>query len=131
MRTFTALTSATPERVWRLYARPSRWSAWAPHLAGAWGLGDPEVRPGARGAVRLLGVVPVPTVITEVVPGERWGWRVGPVTMMHHVQPQPGGGSEIALDLGAPGPLEAVVAAAYGPVIELMLGRLARVAASA
>ena len=68
MLTYTARTSASPERAWALMARPWLWSRWAPHLRGAWGLGEPEVRPGARGAARLLGVVPVPARIVEVDP---------------------------------------------------------------
>ena len=35
----------------------------------------------------------------------------------------------MAIDLRAPGPLEPLLAATYGPVIQNMLDRLARVAA--
>ena len=49
-----------PETAWALLACPTRWKEWAPHVRGAWGLGWPQVREGAVGAVRLFGVVPVP-----------------------------------------------------------------------
>jgi hypothetical protein len=44
------------------------------------------------------------------------------------VSPRPEGGAEVAVDLLAPGPLEPVVATAYGPIIAATLERLARVA---
>lgn len=67
-RTCSVRSSAAPDEVWRLMARPAAWSAWAPHVRGAWGLGDPEVEPGRRGAARLLGAVPVPARIEAVDP---------------------------------------------------------------
>lgn len=60
MRTWTAESKASPGAAWTLLARPEAWSAWAPHVRGAWGLGEPEVRERALGAARLLGVVPIP-----------------------------------------------------------------------
>jgi hypothetical protein len=127
--TYTAKSSAAPELAWALLARPDRWAEWAPHLRGAWGLGRPEVKPGARGAARLLGVVPVPARIVEK--GVRsWTWRVGPVRMAHRVQPAPGG-CVVAIDVSAPAPLERVLALTYGPVIALLVRNLARVAARA
>jgi hypothetical protein len=110
-------------------AEPSAWPRWAPHVRGAWGLGDPEVREGAAGAVRLLGVVPVPARITAKREGRSWTWRVGPVEIVHRVERR-NAGSLVALDLRAPGPLEPVLAAAYGPLILLTLRRLARAAES-
>jgi hypothetical protein len=94
-------------------------------VRGAWDLGEREVRDGARGAARLLGVIPVPARITAKQPGRSWTWRVGLVEMTHRVEPR-AGGCLVAIDLRAPGPLEPAVAAAYGPVIELTLRRLAR-----
>ncbi|HEY6887911.1 MAG TPA: SRPBCC family protein [Solirubrobacter sp.] len=128
MRTFTADSAASPLAAWDLLVRPDAWSEWAPHVRGAWGLGSPEVRAGAFGFARLLGVVPVPARITAK--SERsWAWRVGPMTLVHRVQPRPGG-CVVAIDLHAPGPLEPVLAGTYGPVIQLMVDRLARVACS-
>jgi len=131
MRTWRATTTAPAEVAWRLLAEPEQWARWAPHLRGAWGLGSPEVRPGAIGAARLFGAVPVLVRVTDKQPGRAWTWRVGlgTVEMVHRVAPRPdGAGAEVAIDLLAPGPIEPVVAAAYGPVIAAMLGRLARVA---
>jgi hypothetical protein len=126
MRTWTAESAAPATIAWTLMVRPSTWSAWAPHVRGAWGLGTPEVRAGAVGAARLFGVIPVPAKITEK--SERsWTWRVGPALMTHRVSAR-GDGSEVAVDLSAPGPLESALAAAYGPVIQTMLNRLARLA---
>ena len=130
MLTYTARTSASPERAWALMARPRLWSRWAPHLRGAWGLGEPEVRPGARGAVRLLGVVPVPARIVEVDPARSWTWRVGPATLKHRVYPHPEGGSVVAVDIMAAPPVEAALAVSYGPLVRLLVRNLARVAAA-
>jgi len=132
MRTWTASSTAAPDAAWRLLARPAAWPAWAPHLGGAWGLGEPEVRVGARGAAKLLGVIPVPARIVTKRPGRSWSWQVAPgvVRMDHRVEPREGGGCVVAIDLEAPAVMEAALAAAYGPVIQATLGRLARRAAA-
>src|SRR5512134_49644 len=86
MLRYEARSEAPAERAWPLLARPERWSAWAPHLRGAWGLGKPEVHVGAVGAARLLGVVPVPASVVRKQPGCSWTWRVGPVELTHLVE---------------------------------------------
>jgi hypothetical protein len=127
MRRHHAHTEARPQTAWALLACPTRWAEWAPHVRGAWGLGWPQVREGAVGAARLLGVVPVPARVGRVDPGVAWEWRVGLVRMDHRVEPSPDGdGALVVIDLSAPGPLEAAVDAAYGPVIDVLLERLAR-----
>ena len=126
--TYESSSRSDPATAWSLVARPGRWPEWAPHLRGAWGLGDPEVRAGARGAARLLGVVPVPATITRTVPGRLWTWRVGPVELDHRVEPRAGGGCVVGVDLRAPAPLEAVLRVTYGPVVSLLVAHLARVA---
>jgi hypothetical protein len=128
VRTWTAESSAPPERAWELLAQPGRWHEWAPHVRGALGLGSPEVRDGARGVVRLAGVVPVPARIVHKRPGRAWSWRVGPAVMTHRVEARDAGHCEVAVDLVAPGPIEPLLAATYGPVIGVMVRRLARVA---
>lgn len=120
---------ADPSIVWSLLARPDHWSTWAPHVRGAWHLGAPEVQEGARGAARLLGVVPVPARITEVDPGRSWTWQVGPVSMQHTVEPAPPG-SEVSVTLSSAAPVEAVLARTYGPLVQLLVTHLARVAES-
>jgi hypothetical protein len=130
MRTFSAATVAPPDVVWDLVARPDAWGRWSPHVRGAWGLGAPEVRDGAMGAARLLGVLPVPARVTGKRAGRSWTWRVGLglVEMVHRVEPRPGGGTTVSIDLIAPGALESVVALGYGPLIDVSLRRLARAA---
>ena len=130
MRTWTAESEATPRAAWALLARPESWPTWAPHLRGAWGLGSPEVRKGATGAARLLGVIPIPARITAKRDGASWTWRVGPVELVHRVIERERG-CTVAIDLRAPAALEPAVAAAYGPVIQVMLNRLARRAETA
>ena len=128
MRTFSADTTGSPARAWALMARPALWSQWAPHLRGARGLGSPQVRAGARGAVRLLGAVPIPATILSVDDGRAWTWRVGPMTLAHRVEPT-AGGARVAVDLSASEPLETALAVTYGPVVALLVRNLARVAA--
>ena len=127
MLSYSARSAAPAEIAWDLLAQPARWHEWAPHLRGAWNLGSPEVAEGARGAARLLGVVPVPALVTAKQPGRSWTWRVGPVTMVHRVAAR-GKGSEVAVDLLAPPPLEAALRFSYGPAVQLLVRRLARVA---
>jgi len=112
-----------PARAWELIARPQEWSRWAPHVRGAWGLGDGEVRVGARGYARLLGVVPIPAQITAVDPGRSWTWQVGPAEMMHRVDPT-AEGCTVAVEISAPAPIEAALRIGYRPLVELLLGRL-------
>jgi hypothetical protein len=98
-------------------------------VGGAWGLGWPQVREGAIGAVRLFGVVPVPARISRVNPGESWAWQVGLVTIDHLVEALPDGqGTTVAVVIDAPGPLEAALARTYGPVMRGLLERLAQTA---
>ena len=129
MLTYEARSAAPVEQAWPYMARPALWPRWAPHLRGAWGLGEPEVEPGSVGAARLLGVVPVPAKILAKDPGRAWSWRVGPVTLHHRVEPAPGGGSVVAVDLEAAPPVEAALAVSYGPVVQVLVKNLARVAA--
>jgi hypothetical protein len=128
MLTYRAPSSAPPTVAWKLYAEPRRWSEWAPHVRGAWGLGQSEVELGARGVVRLLGVLPVPAKITAKRAGCCWAWHVGPVALEHRIEPLDAG-CVVALDLTAPPSLEAVLRRTYGPLISLLLRNLARVAA--
>jgi hypothetical protein len=51
----TVETEAPAADVWALIARPARRHEWSPHVAGAEGLGEPEVEAGAVGSVVLRG----------------------------------------------------------------------------
>ena len=129
MFTCEARSDAGPQEAWALLARPERWHEWAPHVRGAWGLGEPEVQEGRSGYARLFGVVPVPARITEVTAGRSWTWKVGPALMAHRVEPRPGG-CLVAVDIEAPAPLEAPLRAFYAPLVERLLDRLAARATS-
>jgi polyketide cyclase/dehydrase/lipid transport protein len=122
-------SAAAPSSVWPLLARPARWHEWAPHIRGARGLGAPEVRTGASGVVLLGGVLPLPARIVAKRHGRSWTWTVGPATLVHRVDPR-GDGSRIAIEISAPGPLEAVLRVGYGPLVGVLVRRLARVAES-
>src|SRR3954463_5023701 len=115
MRTWTADSDASPRAAWALPSRPDAGPAWAPHLRGAWGLGGPEVRAGALGAARLLGVIPVSAGISAKDNGRSWAWRGGPAVLMPRVIERESG-CTVAIDLRA-GPLEPALAVVYGPII--------------
>lgn len=127
MLTYSADCAADPETAWALVARPDRWARWAPHVRGALGLGEPEVRTGARGVALLLGALPVPAVVTAKQPERSWTWQAGPLRVRHRVTPRPGG-CRVAMDVEAPCPLEAIVRVTYGPLIAVLVRNLARVA---
>ena len=120
-------TRAPADVVWALVARPGNWSRWAPHVRGADGLGAPEVKLGAHGSARLLGVIPVPARITAKRRGSLWSWQVGPLTIRHRVSTV-AGGTLVAIELDAPAALEPVLRLTYGPVVALLLRNLTRVA---
>lgn len=126
---YAADSTATPDEAWSLICEPARWPEWAPHIRGAWNLGSPEVEEGRVGAARVLGIIPVPAKITSKTDGRQWTWRVGPMLLEHAVHPTPVG-SRITMTIRAPGPLEPLLAATYGPVVQLLVRRLARVAAT-
>ena len=105
-------------------ARPALWARWAPHVRGGRGLGQPEVQAGAQGAAMLLGMLPVPARILDKEAGRSWSWLVGPLTIVHRVEPVDQG-CEIIFEAGARRNLR-VVAALYAPVMCLMAARLAR-----
>lgn len=129
MLRYEAYTDAQPEVAWSLFAEPARWPSWSPHLRGAWGLGEPEVEVGRRGAVRLLCAVPIPAAIVGKDPGRSWTWRAaGLVDMDHVVEPHAGGGAVVSITMRAAPPVEATLRVTYGPVVQLLLKNLARVA---
>lgn len=126
-RHFSADSATPPSVAWSLVAEPSRWHEWAPHIRGAWGLGSPEVELDKRGAARLLWLVPIPARIAAKSDDRSWTWQVGPVTLDHEVTPRDGG-SRITMSISATGPIEKLIASTYGPLVQLLVDRLARVA---
>lgn len=123
-------SAAAPARVWELYSQPGRWSEWAPHVRSPRNLGEPEVRPGASGTVRVLGALPVRATIGAVEAGARWSWTVGPLRLEHLVGARPGGGSSIGLRINTSPVLEAGLRVTYAPLARLLLANLSRVAES-
>lgn len=123
-------SSASPERVWELYAQPERWREWAPHVRSPHDLGSPEVEPGASGHIRLGGLAPVFAEVTSKRPGRSWTWRVGLVELTHTVEPRDGGGSTVGLAMRAPAPMELGIRLGYAPFTKLLLKNLARKAES-
>ncbi len=129
MLRYEARSAADPATAWALLSRPDRWHEWSPHVRGAWGLGEPEVRRGAVGAARLLWIVPVPAKVLAVSEGRSWTWSVGVVEFDHRVESDGAGGCIVGTDLRAPAALEAVLKVSYGPWCGLLMKNLARVAA--
>jgi uncharacterized protein YndB with AHSA1/START domain len=127
MRVRSVESSASPERVWALIARPGRWSEWSPHVRGAEGLGSPTVRAGARGSVVLRGGMRTAARVTDVVPGESWTWEVGGLTVRHSVRPT-AGGCRIEHEVTGSSRAWSAVAVAYAPIIGLIARNIARVA---
>ena len=78
--------------------------------------------------MRLLGAPVVPARITRKRSGRMWAWKVGPVELTHRVDPWPEGGSTVAVDIDAPTSIERVVQATYGPLVQVLVRRLGRVA---
>ena len=129
MLRYASRSTGPPAEAWALLARPARWHEWSPHVRGAWGLGDGEVRAGARGAARLLGVVPVPAAVTRVDAPRAWTWRVGPVELGHEVGRSATAAARWPRRCARRARLEPLLAATYGPVVALLMRNLARVAA--
>jgi hypothetical protein len=122
-----AVSHASAASRWCLVAEPAHWSEWAPHIRGAVGLGSPEVELGRRGVALIAWVAPVPVHITAKDPGRAWEWTTGPVRVRHIVEPL-GTGCIVRMELEAPAPIEALLAATYGPLIKLVVRRLTQVA---
>ncbi len=125
--TVTRTGPARPADVWAHYEQLDLWSTWAPHLTRV--RSDARtLRPGARGTVTAVGLVPVPFRVLTVQPSLwRWSWRVrlGPVALLleHNVAPAAGGGCRAGVTVHGPAP----VLLAYRPLMSWALRRLVRV----
>jgi uncharacterized protein YndB with AHSA1/START domain len=128
MRVPSVSCDAPPERIWDLLARPERWHEWSPYVAGAEGLGAPEVVAGARGRVVLRGGLRLPAEVLDVSPGESWSWQVGGLRIRHAVHPLPGNRSRIEHELSGTALPWSAAALAYAPAVGLIALNLARVA---
>lgn len=120
-------TEASPAEVWSLLAEPARWHEWSPYVAGAEGLGEPEVEAGAVGAVVLRGGMRIGAEILEVVPGRSWTWRVKGLEVRHEVETTPRG-ARLAMTPSGSGPIWSPFAIAYRLPTALIARNIARVA---
>jgi hypothetical protein len=127
---YSAKTSGSADQAWALMARPALWSRWAPHLRGAWGLGSPEVRQGARGAARpARRGAPCPPAIVDISPPAIVDVAGRPRERSSTAWTPTGGGSSFASTSRRP----ARRGRARGdlrPVVQLLVKNLARVAAA-
>jgi hypothetical protein len=123
----TVTIDAPPDAVWSLIARPDRWHEWSPYVAGAEGLGEPEVEAGAVGSVLLPGGLRIGAEILEVVAGRSWAWRVKGLVIRHQVEPVPRG-TRLSMIPEGDGPLWAPLALAYRLPTALIARNVARVA---
>jgi uncharacterized protein YndB with AHSA1/START domain len=118
---------ASAAEVWSLVAEPRRWHEWSPYVAGAEGLGTPEVQEGALGSVVVRGGVRIGAEILEVVPGEAWTWRVRGLRIRHEVEAT-SGGCRLTMTPSGSGPFWAPTAWAYRLPTTLIARNIARVA---
>jgi Polyketide cyclase / dehydrase and lipid transport len=123
-------TEAAAAEVWSLIAEPARWHEWSPYVAGAEGLGTPEVEAGAVGSVVLRGGVRIGAEILEVVPGRSWTWRVKGLHIRHEVEPT-AAGSRLTMTPEGSGPFWAPAALAYRLPTALISRNVARLASRA
>ncbi len=120
-------TEASAAEVWSLIARPARWHEWSPYVAGAEGLGTPEVEAGATGSVVLRGGLQIEAEILEVVPGVSWTWQVKGLRVLHEVEATPTG-CHLSMTPSGSGPLWAPFAAVYRLPTALIVRNITRVA---
>ncbi|HZZ45410.1 MAG TPA: SRPBCC family protein [Pseudonocardia sp.] len=125
--TMEASGPVSAAEVWDRYARPDRWSEWAPYLFGVETSAD-RLSAGMTGRVRGPLGVSVPFVVTGFDEGEvggRWAWQVrfGPTELSfdHGVEPS---GTGTRTWLIADGPLPVLVL--YLPLARLSLEMLVR-----
>jgi hypothetical protein len=130
--------------VWSLVAEPGRWHEWSPYVAGATGLGTPEVQEGAVGSVVLRGGLRIGAEVLEVIPGVSWTWQVRGLRIRHEVhptrQPPPSAGGvgkrnsrpercRLTMTSEGDGPFWGPAALAYRVPTALIARNIARVAA--
>ena len=127
--TYRAECAAPAAHAWELMARPQLWREWAPHVRGARGLGCPEIEPGGRGEVLVLGGLSVPVLVTDKRTGRAWSWQVGPVEIEHRIEPRASGCSVIVV-LRAPAAIALPLRVTYGPLVAVFVRNLARVASN-
>ena len=110
---------AAPSAAWRVLTDLDLWPRWGPtvtaaELAG----GGRQLSPGARGRVRTPAGLWLPFEVTDLVPGERWVWRVAGVPATGHRVEGHRDGCRVVFEVPT-------LAAPYGLVCRLALARIA------
>ena len=123
--TLHAAGSAGPDEAWDRYARPARWTQWAPQITRVDTAAE-RIAAGVTGRVVGPAGVSVDFVVDEVDEVARtWAWTVRRLVVTLHLRHSvtaAGDGSATALIVR--GPLPVVVA--YAPIARYALGRLVR-----
>ncbi len=123
VRHVEAVGPAAPEVAWERYDDLTAWPDWAPQITDVDASGR-RLELGVRGAVRVVGGLTVPFVVTGVDrAARRWSWIARPLgialTLNHTVQTHPDG-TRATLSIEGP----TVVVTAYAPFATVALGRL-------
>lgn len=101
----TALSTATPEALWPLYADVNRWSSWDEDLRKVTLEGPFAV--GSRGVMDIAGQPPIPFTLTEVTPNVSFTdeAKAGPMTVRFvHTLTRLTGGTRITHTATVEGP---------------------------
>lgn len=112
---------ASPHRVWKLISEFEYWPSWGPTVSGVRSEST-VVAPGVSGQVRTPVGFWLPFVITEVVPGHSWSWRVAGVPATGHTV-VPTGVDSCRLEFSVPWP--------FLPYVTVLRAGLRRVASLA
>jgi uncharacterized membrane protein len=117
----TAVASAPPETVWRLFTDVERWPELNNNVTEVRRLGDGPLRVGSEAQIRQPGMPVARWRVTELDPGRSFTWETalrGLTAVGGHVVEPDAAGSVITITLGWRGPL--------APVVATLLGRRAR-----
>jgi len=130
-RDLTALSTASPEQIWPLYAKVSRWSEWDEAIERV-NLEGPFAA-GTEGQLVMHGRPPLPFKMTEVTPNLSFAdeTQVGPMTVRftHTLEPRTGG-TLITHRLEVEGPGAEARGAEIAQGVEKTVVRLAKLAAA-
>lgn len=129
-REFTAVSTATPEVLWPLYADVSRWKTWDEGVADV-SLDGPFVT-GTRGVLTLHGQAPLTFTLAEVTPGVSFvdETRVGPMTVrFRHTLRRLTCGTQVTHHVSVEGPGAAKLGAALE--VQRSVDALARIGSKA
>lgn len=118
MPTTGAEVAAPAGLAWRVLVDVERWGLWGPTVRG--GELDGPFETGTHGRVQVLGGMWLPFVLTDVVVGHRWGWRVAGVPATTHLVDELGP-ERCRVAFGVP-----LLAAPYLAVCRVGARRLAR-----